>query len=338
MLAYVARRLFAGVIMLIVMSFVTFLIFYATPVDPARLTCGKNCTPQLIEQNRKALGYDKPIVVQWGEFMKGVVAGRDYPADKELAKTAPQTIEHCAAPCMGYSPYQNEEVSTELAKGFPVSLSVGLAAFVMWIVGGVLLGVLAALRRGKLVDRAIVALTLVAFAFPTFFIGRFLFKFVALKWGLTPLPTYTSIAEGGVGLWLQGLLLPGLTLALVYMAQYVRLTRAFVLETMGEDYLRTARAKGLKRFKIITKHTMRAALTPIVTMAGMDLSYIVGGTIITEAVFNYPGLGLLALQATINFDLPTTVGIVLVLAALVIVANMIVDMLYAFIDPRVRLG
>ena len=347
MLAYVIRRIIAGVILLIVMSLITFLLFFATPVDPARLTCGKNCTPSLIEQNRKALGYDQPsnsaskpvkAVYQWGQFMHGLVAGRDYPADKALKKTAPETIQHCPAICLGYSPKSTALVTDLLKDRFPVSLSLAIMAFALWIVGGVTFGVIAALRKGSLIDRAIVGSTLVAFAFPTFFVGRFLYKFVALKWQLTPLPFYTPIADGGVGAWLTGLLLPGLTLALFYMAGYVRMTRAFVLETLSEDYLRTARAKGLPAFKILRKHTMRAALTPLVTMAGLDLSSLIGGAIITETVFNYQGLGQLAVKSARDYDLPVTVGIVLVLSTLVIIANIIVDILYAFIDPRVRVG
>jgi len=208
----------------------------------------------------------------------------------------------------------------------------------MWVTGGVLFGVIAAVRKGTLVDRGIVALSLIFYAFPAFFIGLFLLKFVAIKWGLVEVPQYTAIADGGVGLWLQGLLLPGLTLALLYMAGYVRMTRAFVLESMSEDYVRTARAKGLKSRRVLTKHSMRAALTPLVTMIGLDFAGLMGGAIITETVFNYNGLGKLAVDATVTYDLPTIIGLVLLLGTFVIVANIIVDVLYAVIDPRVRVG
>jgi peptide/nickel transport system permease protein len=208
----------------------------------------------------------------------------------------------------------------------------------MWMAGGILFGVIAALRRGSIIDRGIVAISLVFYAFPTFFIGLFLYRFLAIKWQIFKIPEYTSIADGGVFLWMSGLMLPAFTLSLVYMAGYVRMTRAFVLESMGEDYLRTATAKGLPRRSIIFKHSLRAALTPLVTMAGLDLAGVVGGAIITETVFNYPGLGKMAVTATQERDLPITVGVVLVFAALVIVANIVVDVLYAFIDPRVRVG
>ena len=338
MLAYVIRRVFIGVIMLIVMSLVTFLLFFASPVDPARYACGKNCSPELREQTRKALGYDKPTVEQWTDFLKGVVSGREYPDDPELAKKAPETIAHCPAPCFGYSVVNTTTVNEEIKEAFPVSLSISLAALVMWLLGGVIFGVIAAVRKGTVIDRGIVALALIFYAFPAFFIGLFLLKFLAIKWQWVPIPEYVPIADGGLTLWLQGLLLPGLTLALLYMAGYVRMTRAFVLESMSEDYVRTARAKGLRSSRVLIKHSMRAALTPLVTLVGLDFAGLMGGAIITESVFNYNGLGKLALDANLTYDLPTIIGLVILLGTFVIIANIIVDVLYAVIDPRVRVG
>ena len=338
MSAYIVRRLVSGFILVVLMSLVTFLLFFASPIDPARVSCGKNCSPALQEQTSKALGFDDPVIVQWADFVKGIVQGREYPDDPALRKTAPQTIAHCPAPCLGYSKLQNETVTALVSDAFPISLSLALVAFLMWMAGGVVFGVSAALKKGTIIDRGIVGLSLVFFAFPTFFVGLFLYKFVAIKWQLVPIPAYSSIADGGVFTWLNGLLLPSLTLALFYMAGYVRMTRAFVLESMGEDYLRTAKAKGLAPRRVLVKHSMRAALTPLVTMAGLDLAGLMGGAIITETVFNYNGLGKLAVNATQSLDLPLTVGIVLLLATFVILANIIVDVLYAFIDPRVRVG
>lgn len=336
--AYIVRRVVSGIILIIVMSLVTFLLFFASPIDPARFACGKNCSPALQEQTRKALGYDDPVFVQWGDFLKGVVQGRDYPSDPALRKTAPATIAHCPAPCLGYSKLSNDTVLNLVKNAFPVSLSLAIVAFIIWISGGIAFGVIAALKKGTIIDRGIVGISLVFFAFPTFFVGLFLYQFIAIQWQIVPIPNYVSIADGGFFTWLVGLLLPGLTLALFYMAGYVRMTRAFVLESMGEDYLRTANAKGLAPRKVLVKHSMRAALTPLVTMAGLDLASLVGGAIITETVFNYNGLGKLAVTAARNLDLPLTVGIVLLLATFVILANIIVDVLYAFIDPRVRVG
>lgn len=338
MIAYVIRRLFAGVILLIVMSFVTFILFFAGPSEPARFACGRACTPELLKITEKSLGYDKPVVVQWASFMKGVVAGRDYPNDPALRKTNPNMIAHCPAPCLGRSTLSNVNVLPRVWEALPVSASLAGAAFIMWIIGGVLFGVISALRKGTLIDRGIVGLALIAFAFPTFWVGLFLLKFASIKWQLVPVPSYTPIADGGILTWAQMLFLPGLTLALFYMAGYVRMTRAFVLESLSEDYIRTATAKGLQRSRVIRKHALRAALTPLVTMAGIDIASVAGGAIITEQVFNYPGLGKLAVTTTQEKDLPLTVGVVLVFATLVILANIIVDVLYAFIDPRVRLS
>jgi peptide/nickel transport system permease protein len=336
--AYIVRRLVMGIVMIVVMSLVTFLLFFAAGTNPARVSCGKNCSPALQKQTAKALGFDQPVIVQWGAFLKGVVAGRDYPNDPALKKTAPDTIAHCPAPCLGYSTLQNATVRSLVGSALPVSLSLAIVAFIMWILGGIVFGTIAALRQGTIIDRGIVGIALIFFAFPTFWVGLFFYKFVAIKWEIVPIPQYVSIADGGLITWLTGLLLPALTLALFYMAGYIRMSRAFVLESFGEDYLRTARSKGLAPIRVLVKHSLRAALTPLVTMAGLDLAALMGGAIITETVFNYPGLGKLAVTATLTLDLPVTVGIVLLLATLVILANILVDVLYAVIDPRVRVG
>jgi len=338
MLAYVIRRLFVGVIMLTVMSLVTFVLFFASPIDPGRYACGKNCSVAQIKQTNKALGYDKPVIVQWTDFLQGVVKGRQYPDDPELRAAAPQLVTDCPAPCFGYSVVNTKTVNELMKEAFPVSLSISLAALVIWLFFGILFGVIAAVKRGTLIDRGIVALALVLYAFPAFFIGLFLLKFIAIKWQWVDVPVYSPIAENGVGTWLTSLLLPGITLAVLYMAGYVRMTRAFVLESMSEDYVRTARAKGLKSRRVLFKHSMRAALTPLVTLVGLDFAGLMGGAIITETVFNYNGLGKLAIDANRTNDLPTIIGLVLLLGSFVIVANIIVDVLYAVIDPRVRVG
>ena len=338
MLAYIIRRVFIGAIMLLVMSFVTMLLFFASPIDPARFACGKNCSPAQIEQTRKSLGYQKPVVEQWTDFLGGVVQGRDFPDDPVLRERNPEQVTHCAAPCLGYSVVNVQTVNEEIKEAFPVSLSIALVAVVLWVAGGVAFGVIAAVRKGTVIDRGLVGISLVFYAFPTFFIGLFLLKFIAIQWQLTPRPEYTPIAEGGVFAWLNALFLPALTLALFYMAGYVRITRAFVLESMSEDYIRTARAKGLANRVVLWKHSVRAALTPLVTMVGLDFAGLVGGAIITETVFNFNGLGKLAVDANSAYDLPTLVGLVLLLGSFVIVANIIVDVLYAVIDPRVRVG
>jgi peptide/nickel transport system permease protein len=197
--------------------------------------------------------------------------------------------------------------------------------------------VIAAVFKGKWLDRILVGVTLVVYALPTFFIGTFLLQYVAIKWQLVPYPSYVSIADGGVFGWMASLILPCLTLALFYMAAYVRITRAFVLESLSEDYIRTARAKGLSTRVVLFKHGLRAALTPLLSMAGLDFAALLAGAVITESVFNYQGLGLLAVISNHNSDLPVLIGLVIVAGAAVIIMNILVDILYAYVDPRVRL-
>ena len=338
MWAYIVRRIAVGLALILALTLVTFVLFFASPVDPARYACGKNCSEQQRDQARKALGYDQPVMTQWTNFVKGVAGGRDFPADPELRAAAPEVVTHCAAPCLGYSHLNSATVNDLIKDAAPISISLAVVALVMWLIGGVLFGILAAVYQGSFLDRGIVGLTLVAYAFPTFFIAVFLLKYVAVKWQLVPYPGYVSIADGGVASWLGNLFLPSFTLALVFIAGYVRMTRAFVLESMTEDYIRTARAKGLPGRVVLFKHGLRAALTPLVTMTGMDFAGLLGGAIITESVFAYPGLGLLTVQASNAWDLPTIIGVVLLAGTFVIVANIIVDISYAFIDPRVRLG
>jgi len=334
MFFYTIRRIVGAVALLIVMSIVTFLLFYATPTDPARLTCGKNCTPAGIEANRKYLGLDKPIFQQYTDFVGGLFHERKFPADEALQKARPDLVVHCQAPCLGYTPFHNEEVWTYLKPKIPVTISIVIGAFILWIVSGVLLGILAALFRGKFLDRFLVSGAIFFYSFPTFFISLLILQLVVFQFDWMSTPTYTGISH--FGSWLYNISLPCITLALVTAAAYVRLTRAYMLETMNEDYLRTARSKGVKEGKIVFKHTLRAALTPIVTIAGLDFAILLAGAPITETVFSFQGLGYATVQSVTIFDLPVTVVIVLLAACFVIVANLIVDLLYGVIDPRVR--
>lgn len=335
MVAYTLRRILAALVMLIVMSIVTFLLFYVSPTDPARLTCGKNCTPELIAANRHNLGFDKPIYTQYFDFVKGLVHERKFPDDPKLEASAPQLITHCAAPCLGYSFLQHAQVKDMIKARLPVSVSVAIYAFIIWIIVGVTGGVIAALFRGRWPDRLLVGVALIGYSFPTFFIGLTLYVYVALQHQLLPIPGYVPFTSDPMG-FLRGALLPAITLASIYAAGYIRLTRAYVLEAMGEDYLRTARSKGLGEFRVITKHTLRAALTPITTIAGLDLGGLLAGAAITETVFGFEGLGRLAVNSAVTSDLPVNVAIVLIAASFIIFANLAVDLLYAYIDPRVR--
>ena len=337
MLYYIIRRSIASVLMLVVISIVTFFMFYAGPTDPARLTCGKNCTPQSIEANRKSLGLDKPVPVQYAAFVKGLFVERQFPDDPAFQKQNPDKVTSCPAPCLGYSALETKLVTDIVKERIPVTVSITAGAFVLWIVFGVGFGIIAALRRGGIADRGLVGAALVLYSFPAFFIALLMYNFLSTQWGLLPPPAYVSLLESPLQ-WAQGLLLPWISLASLYAASYIRLTRAYMLETMGEDYLRTARAKGLNERTVVLKHTLRAALTPIVTVAGLDLGGLLAGAAITESVFNFQGLGRAVVQSVRVFDLPVIVALVLVAAFFIVLFNLIVDVLYGVIDPRVRLA
>lgn len=328
MSGYIARRLLGMVFMLLLLSLAVFLLFSVLPTDPARLTCGKACTPEIIEANRRRLGLDLPVWQQYWAFLKGMFVGRTY-------GSGTQTFE-CSAPCLGYSFKRGEEVTVLIKDRFPATMWLALGAFVLWIIVGVSVGIYAALRRGKWQDKTVMTISLVGYSLPSFFIGLILLFFVVLRWQLLPYPSYVSPFEDPVQFF-QTMILPWIVLAILYAAFYMRLTRNQMLDTLGEDYIRTARAKGLPERVVIRKHGLRAGLTPIVTAAGLDLAGLLGGAIITEAIFSLPGLGALAISSVVDADLPVIVGITLVTATFIIVANLIVDLLYAVIDPRVRL-
>jgi peptide/nickel transport system permease protein len=316
------------ILMLTILSIITFLLFNAVPTDPARLTCGKTCTPDIVAANRIRLGLDQPLYVQYIDWIKGIFVGRTYGSGSA-------TFE-CSTPCLGYSFRNGEEVTTMIVDALPVTLYLALGAFVLWMLVGISAGIAAAKHHGKWQDRTIMSVSLIGYSLPVFFIGLLLLIFVIVRWNLLPYPDYESPFDDPVAFF-QTMLLPWVTLAILYSAYYARLTRSQLLETMGEDYIRTARAKGLPERVVFRKHAFRAGLTPIVTSAGLDLAGLLGGAVITEYIFSLPGLGRLAIGAVTEYDLPTITATVLVAAVFVIVANLVVDILYAAIDPRVRL-
>ncbi|CAN5323116.1 ABC transporter permease [soil metagenome] len=341
MLAFIIRRILVGVAMVVVMIFVVFSLFFANG-NPAINQCGKYCTPEKLAQTTALLGYDKSIPEQFGAFTAGLIVGRDFPVNdkyrQELIDNGFESrIVHCAAPCLGYSQSDQKTVNQLLLKAAGPTISLAIVSFIIWIFFGVLIGVLAAVFKGRWLDRIVVGATLVVYALPVFVIGTFLLQYVSIKWQLYPYPRFVPLREPADILpWLTGIVLPAVTLALFFMAAYVRYTRAFVLESMSEDYIRTARSKGLPERTVLFKHGLRAALTPLVTLAGLDFATLLAGAIITESVFNYQGMGALAVKANNNQDLPVLIGLVIVGATAVIVMNIIVDILYAYIDPRVR--
>jgi len=329
-IGYLIRRVLGMILLLFFLTLAVFFLFNMIPGDPARLTCGKVCTPQLLAANRHKLELDLPPAEQYLRFLGGLVNGRTY------AQDSPSPVV-CPAPCLGYSFLRHQQVLALITKAIPVTFWLALGGFIIWIITGLAAGIYAALHRGKWQDRTIMGLALVGYSLPSFFIGLVLIFFVVLEWGLLPFPQWVAPTDNPVQFF-QTMLLPWIVIAVLNAAFYVRLTRNQVLETLGEDYVRTARAKGLRERSVVVKHALRAGLTPIVTAAGLDLAYLLGGAIITESIFSLPGMGSLAVDSVVRSDLPIIAGVTLVSAAFIIFANLIVDLLYAVVDPRVRVG
>ncbi|MGE5762764.1 MAG: ABC transporter permease [Mycobacterium leprae] len=327
MLGYIVRRLLGVVLLLFVVSAIAFGLFFLIPANPAQQACGKACNPERIAIIEHKLGLDKPLLTQYGQFLKGIVAGRDYGEGTQVT--------HCPAPCFGFSFTTDQPVWELIKDRFPVTLSIAVGAAVLWLVVGVSIGIVSALRRGTWFDKAAMTFALTGVSTPVYLTGIVALFFLSATWHVLPYPTYVAFTDDPLA-WAQNLIMPWFTLAFVFAAMYARLTRASMLETMGEDYIRTARAKGLPERQVVGKHGLRAALTPIVTIFGLDLGQVLGGAILTETVFGLPGLGQLALRAVFNTDLPIVMGVVLVAAFFVVIMNLAVDLVYAVLDPKVR--
>ena len=334
MLRYVIRRSIGAVFVVFIISLVTFGLFSVVPAvtgaSPAYLYVGKISTPAQVAAVEKSFGLDRPVWEQYALYMKGIVVGR------EFSDGTSDGVRPCPAPCLGYSYRYQTQVTELLRDRFPVTMSLAVGAAVLWLFFGLSVGILSALKRGTLADRAAMIVALAGVSLPVYFTGLVLmYIFVYGPIRVLPPPSYVTFSDDPVG-WFQCFLLPWISLAFLYAALYARLTRANMLDTLGEDYIRTATAKGLSRRKVISKHALRAALTPIVTIFGLDLGALLGGAILTEKTFSLPGLGALTIDAINKSDLPVIMGVTILGAIFIVVANIIVDVLYAVIDPRVR--
>jgi peptide/nickel transport system permease protein len=315
---YIIRRLLWVIVLLLVVSLITFIIFYLFPsADPAALRAGHQPSPQLIEAIRHRFGLDKPWYVQYFNYMKALVLHFDF----------------------GYS-YQNDiAVKTQIFSRLPATISLALGAAVVWLVAGVAVGLVSAIKPRSRFDRAAMGAALVAISAPVFWLGLLALYLFASDIGKFPiLPgqgSYVPLSQDPAK-WFTSLLMPWLVLAASFAAIYARLLRSNLIETMSEDYIRTARAKGLSERRVIVRHGLRSAITPIVTLAGIDIGVLLGGAILTETVFNIPGIGRLVYDSIVNSDLPMIQGTVLLGAFFILILNLIVDIVYAFIDPRVR--
>jgi peptide/nickel transport system permease protein len=318
MVRYIIRRLLWMVVLLFLISAITFLIFYTLPsADPATLRAGRQGSPELIKQIRHNLGLDQPIYVQYYRYMKAVVLHFDF----------------------GYSYQNNAAVREQITSRLPATISLTVGAVFVWLAIGLPIGIISAVKRRSLLDRAVMGSALLAISAPVYWLGLvalYLFSNDIGAFKIFPgAGSYVPISQN-VGTWFTSLLLPWFVLAAAFAAFYARLLRSNLTEVLGEDYIRTARAKGVPERSVILRHGVRAAITPIVTILGLDIGILLGGAILTESVFNIPGIGRLAYDAIQHSDFAVIQGTVLFAAFFIIVANLIVDIAYAFIDPRVR--
>ncbi|MEU5782859.1 ABC transporter permease [Micromonospora lupini] len=327
MTRFLIKRLFSATLTLFAVSVLTFLMFFALPRDPVTSICSKNCNPERLERVRDDLGLNDPLISQYAGYMKGIVTGRDLGSAQGG---------RCDAPCLGWSYVTNEAVSDTIARVLPVTLSIVIPAAILWLLLGVGLGMVSALRRGTWLDRLAIGFSLTGASLQLYFVGAVLLLVFVYNLRLLPVPSYTSLFDNPAK-WASGLVLAWVALAFLFSAIYARLSRAQMLETLSEDFVRTARAKGLAKPTVYGRHALRAAITPVVTIAGLDVGGALGGTVITETTFGIQGLGRTAVDAVRSGDLPTIMATVLIAAVFVVLANVLVDLLYAAIDPRVRL-
>jgi peptide/nickel transport system permease protein len=326
---FVVRRLAAALVVMLALSLAVYLIFYALPADPAHLACGKPCTPDRLEQARHFMQLDQSTLQQYLNFLKGIFAGRTFGEGAAAVQ--------CNAPCFGYSFPLARPVTTLIIERLPITLSIAIGAAVLWLGIGVSLGVVAALKRGKLLDRLAVGFALIGVASPLFLVGLLAILVFGFWLNMVPVSGYVPLTESPVD-WAWHLITPWLVLALLYAASYIRLTRAQMLEELTLDHVNTARAKGAGEARVVLTHGLRGALVPIVTLFGLDLGSLLGGAIVTEKVFSMQGLGELLISAVAQLDVAVVVGTTLFAAFLIIVANLVVDIVHGMLDPRVSHG
>ena len=312
---FVIRRLIGMVAVLFAISVLVFLIFNVIPnSDPARRIAGKNATPELVARINHDWGFDQPLPEQYVKMMEKIFNG-------DLVS------------------YQSEQnVLDQIEKGIPITFSLCIGAAIIWMLLGIVFGYLSAVKAGQLTDRVLTIVALIGISLPVFFLGELLIYYVANKLGLFPLGNYVKFTDDPLQ-WANHLILPWFTLAILFVGFYSRLLRSNMLDAMDEDYVRTARAKGLPERQVRFKHVLRNSLIPIITLFGLDFGAAVGGgAILTETVFNLPGVGLYAEQSVVSLDLPPLMAVTLFGAFFIVLFNTIVDIFYAYLDPRIRLG
>jgi peptide/nickel transport system permease protein len=318
MARFLVYRILIGVFVMWLVSIVVFAMFFVLPSNVARTLGGRQATPETIALINHRLGLDQPVWKQYLDFLGNALRGD-----------------------LGYDYYHQVAVTEIIRQALPITLSLALGAAVIWLVLGVVNGVVSATHPRGIADRGLTVFSLVFYSMPSFLLGLILLYFLYFKLTLAghewfPAGGYVPLSQG-VGPWAQHLVLPWLALALISAATYTRLTRGAMLDVLGEDYIRTARSKGVSENRVVYRHALRSALTPVLTQFGIDVGGVLGGVVVIETVFSMPGLGKTAFDALGQQDLPVIIGIVLLGSAAVVAANIVVDLMYAVLDPRVRI-
>ncbi|WP_129666674.1 ABC transporter permease [Phytoactinopolyspora endophytica] len=327
MLRFLLARLSGLILILLLVCVCTFAVFFVLSPDPAVQICGKNCTPELIDQIRANLGLDEPLLSQFLSFVGGLFAGRTYGAGDAAT--------HCAAPCLGYSFQSSQPVWEMVTERLPVTVTVAIGAAVLWLLAGVVGGLISALKQGTWWDRGAMLVALSGLSIPNYVFALVLQYVLVVQLEWLPFPQAVGFAADPWQ-WFANYLMPWTVLAFAYASVYARLTRANVIDTLAENYVRTARAKGLPSHLVVRRHALRPALTPITTIFGMDFAGLLGGALITESVFGLNGVGKLTADAISSNDQPVIMGVTLLAAFFVVAGNVVVDLTYTALDPRVR--
>ncbi|MGZ6880252.1 MAG: ABC transporter permease, partial [Mycobacteriaceae bacterium] len=328
---YLTRRVVSAISVVIATVIASFALFFIAPSDPASAICGDTrCSQQRYEDIRKSLNLDRPVTEQFTDYAGGIVFGRDY--------TDGGVTQHCEAPCLGYSFKTGQPVLQQIEARLPVTLTVVLGASVIFFCVGVTVGSMAARRRGTAGDRALVGATLVMSSIPYYLVALLVFLYLVILFPVLPRPGYFPIGEDGPVKWFLGFLAPWLVLGIYNSTSYTRYSRGSMVEALSEDYVRTARSKGISERRVTYVHGLRSSITPVVTIYGLDIAALIVGSLFTERIFDLPGIGNLVLQSFANSDLPMIMGTVIVGAVVLVVMNLLVDIVYSFLDPRVRLS
>ncbi len=340
MARFLIRRILGGIIVVLVVTLAVFVLFgpvlrWQSDISPARLYAGKNPTPEQIDRVSQLLGLDKPYYEQYLMTLRRLVVG---PSDEEKARLCPgSTPDECDQIVGRFGSSFSEQVSVDtlIWDAFPVTLSLTVLSAIIWLIISIPIGIWSAIRPRSLLDRSATVFVLIGQSLPAYYLGLLALYLLSYKYGLFPLSGYVPITDPLQ--WLYHLFLPACVLALSFAALYVRITRSQMLDQLGEDYVRTARAKGASEKRTVIRHAFRNAMLPVVTMFGLDLGLLLGGAILVEVTFGLPGIGWLTVQAAKRLDVPTTAGIVMFTAIIIVIANIVVDIVNAALDPRIRL-